>query len=281
MISIVTDSTAYITRAEAEELGVTIVPMTYSVDGVASYSETYMGENGAFEEVVERYEGRLRTSQATFNSFCAAFGELCSCGNEVLCITMSSRMSGTYGNALMAARGMSAGRIRVVDSRSTASGLYLMLRAARRMIDAGGDVDQVAGRLDLMRSSLNTYFSVDDITPLRLSGRLSGVRLSVSTILNIKPMLKIDGGSVVSYGVARGRQEQMRALIRAIGGYRGEQVVEYFSRDTMAREVAAQLVGLGHDVSLRRVGPVLGIHLGEGCVGVSWIDVNEGEDSEK
>lgn len=206
MIAIVTDSTAYITREDARALGVVVVPMTYSIGGHQLYTESYIGENGMFESLLKKNPPGQRTSQATMSAFMSTFEELRSAGHQVLCLTISSRLSGTYSNAAIAARELGGADISVVDSRTTAGGLFLMARAARRMIDEGMTLDQVTQRLKALRDKVKVIFSVEDMGPLRRSGRLGVVRLSVSTILNIKPILKCADGSVVSCGIARGRQ---------------------------------------------------------------------------
>jgi len=279
MIPIITDSSACLTRAEAESLGVYLVPMNYSVEGhVPPLVESFIDENDGVEEIVSRNLGRLRTSQATLHGFQGAFHALRAEGHEeALCIVMSSRLSGTYGNALMAGGEQNAMRVEVVDSLNTAGGLYLLIREARRLLDGGAPVAKAAEAIRVLRGRIRSFFSVDDITPLRNSGRLSGVRLSVSTILNIKPILQCADGSVLACGTARGRHEQIRALLNRVSGRIGELIVQYFTPDAQARAVAARLEKDGHRVSLRKIGPVLGIHLGFGCIGITWMD-EEGTD---
>ena len=132
MIAIVTDSTAYVTREDARALGV-VVPMTYSIGGNQLYTESYIGENGMFESLLKKNPPGQRTSQATMSAFMSTFEEIRSAGHQVLCLTISSRLSGTYSNAAIAARELGGTDISVVDSRTTAGGLLLMARAARRL----------------------------------------------------------------------------------------------------------------------------------------------------
>ena len=178
----------------------------------------------------------------------------------------------TYSNAAIAARELGGTDISVVDSRTTAGGLFLMARAARRMIDEGMTLDQVTQRLKALRDKVKVIFSVEDMGPLRRSGRLGVVRLSVSTILNIKPILKCADGSVVSCGIARGRHEQLRALERAVPEAAREMVVEHLCAGKEAEELMERVKLRGVPVLMRPVGPVLGIHLGLGCVGIAWIE---------
>lgn len=272
MIAIVTDSSACLYRSEARRLGVTVVPMSYSLPGQPSFNESYIDSSGEFEQLVSQNIDRLRTSQASFAAFMSAFNDLLESGAQVLCLTMSSRLSGTYGNARMSARETDPDNIAVVDSLTTSGGLYLMIMEARRLINQGLGLQEIARRLRDMRPRVHTAFTVDDITPLRRSGRLGSVRMSISTILNIRPALKCQDGCIVSAGVVRGRHEQYKMLVRTLPATPCRCVVEGFMAESQMAELKLRVEAAGHEVLLRHIGPVLGIHLGVGSLGVSWID---------
>lgn len=272
MTAIVVDSSAYLTGEEAEKLGVRIVPMTYSVENGGLYVEDFVDANGEYEALVAQNIGRMHTSQATMSAFMSVFDDLLAEGCDVLCLTISSRLSGTYGNARMAANEAGNQCVEVVDSLNTGAGLCTLVRRARSLLDEGLGIHEAAARLREERRHIRTIFSVDDMAPLRRSGRLGGVKLSVSTILNIKPMLKCENGSIVSAGMARGRYDQLRFFQKEIGGYRGKLIVQSFLADTQARMICEEISRCGCAVEHRRVGPVLGIHLGRGSIGVTWIE---------
>lgn len=270
MTAIVVDSSAYLTGAEARALGVRIVPMTYSVEGGGLYAEDFVDANGEYEALVAQNIDRMHTSQATMSAFMSVFDDLLADGQDVLCLTISSRLSGTYANARMAANESGSQCIEVVDSLNTGAGLYCLVARARSLLDEGFDMHETAQRLREERAQIRTIFSVDDMMPLRRSGRLGSVRLSVSTILNIKPMLRCENGSIISAGMARGKQEQLRFFRKELGAFRGDMIVQSFLADTQAGIVCELAEQMGCRVSHRRVGPVLGIHLGRGSVGVTW-----------
>lgn len=271
MIVIVTDSSATLTREDAEQLGAVLVPMSYSVAGRSLSLESYSGENGEFEPLIARDPAQNRTSQATLSAFLSTFEQIVSEGNQVLCLTISSRLSGTYGNALMAAREVGKGCVEVVDSRIAGGGIYLLAREARRMIDAGMGLTETALALRRLREKVGNVFSVDDMAPLRRSGRLGLVRMGVSTMLNIRPMLTCSDGAVVSFGVVRGRVEQRRALLKRLPERAKLIVIQHLGADARAAELAEELRGRG-EVIVCSFGPVLGIHLGEGAIGIAWIE---------
>ena len=124
MIAIVTDSTVCIPKNEAEAYGIRIVPNSYSAGG-QTYRESYSDRNGDFERRIFSNPAAGKTSQASAAAFIPVFRELIRGGFEVLCVVLSSRLSGTYSSACIAAREVDAERIAVVDSLTTAGGLWL------------------------------------------------------------------------------------------------------------------------------------------------------------
>ena len=270
MIVIVTDSSAYLTREEADRLGAVVVPMTYSLGG-AVRPENYAGENGDFNRLIHRYTVKLHTAQASRAAFVSAFRSVVQAGNEVLCVTMSSRMSGTCGNALFAAREVDLSKIRVVDSLTTAGGLAQLVMRARALLDEGMSREEAAQAVEALREKVEIAFTVEDIEPLRRSGRIGSIKSSVSTILNIRPILRCVDGALVSSGVARGRNDQRRQLIARLPKGIGRVIMMEFDAGEQAEALARDLEVRGIAVERRALGPVLAIHLGSGAVGLSWL----------
>lgn len=274
MITIMVDSAAGISRQEAEQLGAHYVSMTYTVDR-NQFVEHYIGENGQFEPYIEREDLERRTSQVTASAFIAAFEHQMAKGRQVLCITISSRLSGTYANAVMAAKEVNEDEIKVLDSRNCAGGIYFLILRAQKLIADGLELNDIVDKLLEERKLINNVFTVNDMTNLRRSGRLGVVRLSVSTILNLRPILCLQNGSVFSKGVARGSNEQLRMLVQSVP--EGTRFVVLHSHENNPQLPALQDLlhkRLGDELELRivSVGPVLSIHLGLTYLGVCWMD---------
>lgn len=268
MIYLVTDTTACLTRQDARELSALMVPMYYTRGGSRMYTEGFVedwqpGQNGSLI-------GHT-TSQATSAGFGDLFSKLKAQGHQALCVTISSRLSGTYMNALRAAE-EAGDHVRVVDSRSTAGGIYLLLRHARRLLDDGLSLDAVFEQLKLARGRLKTLFTLQDMEPLRRSGRLGVVRMSVSAMLNVRPILSLQDGAVVTHALARGRQVQLRKLLDGVDRAEGPIVVQHCLDQEAADGLAQRLQGEGHEVIPRRLGVVLAIHLGFPILSTAWLE---------
>ncbi len=272
MIAIVTDSTVCIPKREAEALGLQIVQNTYSVNG-RTYSEGYSEENSGFEQRVLLPKGDCKTSQASVFAFAAVFEALTEEGFEVLCLVLSSRLSGAHSSAKIAAREVAPEKIAVVDSLTTAGGLLLLAKAARSLIDGGLSLRQTEERLLNLRARIGIVFSVDDMTALRKSGRLGLVPQSISTVLNLRPILLFSNGTVVARSIARGAAGRVRALTESIPGEAKEIIIHHMG-DAAGTEPLLNAVKKRFPAispALYGLGPVLGVHLGSNTLGVAWL----------
>lgn len=142
MITLVTDSTAYLTKAEAEKLKIRLVPMHYILAG-KSYAESYADENGDFVPQIAAHQETCVTAQASVADFVGIFQAIVHQGGEVLCLVISSRLSGAYSSACIAAKAVDAEKVRVVDSRTTAGGLALLLKRAAALIRQGYPLEDI------------------------------------------------------------------------------------------------------------------------------------------
>jgi len=271
MITIVTDSSSYFKKNEAQELGIKIVPINYTVNG-QSYSESYSDQNGDFENLLKGI-GRYATSHPNMSAFLSTFEEELHNGNEILCITISSRLSGAYGTAHIAARQTENKNVAVFDSRLVAGGLNLLVKEAGKLIASGLSLDEILDRLPAIRDRISITFTVDDMAPLRKSGRIGFVRMSAGTFLNIKPILLCKDGAVVSDTVARGNTEIIKKMTEKISADPQEIVINYVGYNSMATNLY-HVIKSATDapISLQKIGPVLGIHLGLKVIAVSSIE---------
>jgi len=273
VIAIVTDSTAYFTKQEAHELGIRIVPLTYIIKG-KEYFESYVDCNGDFEKLINESNGDCSTSQSTIFTYTNVFEELINEGFEVLCITLSSRLSGAYSSACIAAREVNPDKIHVFDSLSSVGGLYHLVKEARDMTLQDMKIEEILDKLEDIRQKIKICFSVDDISFLRNSGRVGIVRKSAGTILNMKPLFKVFNGSIVSDKTTRGRHEQIRQLLFNVPVDPYKVIVHYVSLSDVAMRFYKDLKRLlpNSIIEMRKIGPVISIHLGVDMIVLVSID---------
>lgn len=217
-----------------------------------------------------------RTSQPTPAEFEDVFRELGADGGPIVCTTISSDLSGTYASATQARAALPELDIRVVDTRSVAPGHYAVVREAVRVIERGGDADEVVAAISAVQSTARVLFTVETLEFLRRGGRIGGARAMLGSMLDVKPVLEIRGGVIEP--VAR-----VRTYPRAI-----DRVVEEFSKAATAwggaelivahadrPQIAAALIErmrpqASGSPALTVVGPVIGCHSGPGAIGVGF-----------
>ena len=274
MITIVTDSSSYFKKSEVQKLSIRVIPINYSVNG-QSYCESFSDQNGDFEALLKG-NSKYNTWHPNLAAFLSCFEEELQQNNQVLCITISSRLSGAYSTAHMAAKQTENKNIAVFDSQFTAGGLYLLIKEAKKLIESGLALNEIMQKLPAVRDRIAITFSVDDMTPLRNSGRIGFVRMSVGTFLNIKPILLCKDGAVVADSVVRGKSELIKAMANKVSNICPnvqEVVISYIGTNQTATNLYTVIKDTCPNIpiKLQKIGPVLGIHLGLQVLAVSTI----------
>ena len=269
-IKIVTDSSACISSLQAKRDDIHIAPMSYVVAS-RIYNETYIDKNGDFLRIICENSDKASTSHPSISSFMSIFSEQLRKGGKVLCIVISSRLSGSYTSAQAAANTLGGKDITVVDSRSAAGGLYMIAQEASRLAKTGLNLNEIAEKIEDYRAKIGVVFSVDDISPLRRSGRAPLVR-HISSILNLHPVMKCEDGAVVPCSVARGSKEQVRAIIKEIPKASKEIIIHYIDENSNYVNLykAVRTAFPEASISFNRLDPVLCIHLGCNVIGAAW-----------
>lgn len=237
-LSIWTDSSANLTKETLAALHVRVISLTYELDGAEHLcydpDEEFNGE--AFYAMLKNPANRVRTSLINSDRFRSAFEQELAAGNDVLYLSMSSMISGTYQAAVSAREDLLAvypGRtIRVIDTLAASLGEGLMVCRAAMMRDDGKSIEEIAAWVEDAKEVVQQHFLVDDLQFLSRGGRISGVAAFVGSMLQIKPLLKGERGHIVLNRNVPGRQMALRAL------------AEIFDRTAV--DAASQTIGIAH-----------------------------------
>lgn len=277
-IAILCDTTAPLSRKVADELGVTLIPMHYLVDGVR-LAENYEGENGDYDTLFRN--ARILGTEAVYqNVFAERFSKLLEAGSDILCLTISSRLSGTYRSARAAEEqlvheGAEASRMAIVDSWTTSGGLEFLVRRAHERVERGESLSEIAAGLKEDRKDQGIVFTVPDIDVLRRSGRLGATRGAVVGKLDRYLIMALKEGGIEDIDVAHGMRSTARALAKQVPhelANNGLIVTGYGE----ATEVSDTLVSILHhlypdaNVAVRDGNPVVSLHLGVGSISLAW-----------
>ena len=216
MIRIVTDSTCEAAPAIMTHPLVTVVPLSV-VFGQTSLRDGVEITREAFWQRLPTSNPLPTTSQPAPSDFAIPFEQFGSAGDEVIAITISEKLSGTYSSATNAQETYSHWPISVVDSQSTTIGLGLLVEEAVRMVEAGATRQQIVERLQAMREKIHVVFVVETLEYLQKGGRIGKAQAFVGTLLKFKPLLAITAGEIVPVTRVRSRRE-------GVGGGSGSSV---------------------------------------------------------
>lgn len=219
MIHVVTDSSCDLPKELIERAGITVVPMLVEIEG-AEFREGVDLTPSQFYAKMARSAELPKTSQPSPASFEEAFRAL-SADGQVLCITLSSKLSGTFQSASIAAA-QSGADVSVFDSLTASLGLGLQVLRARELIDAGRDVGEVVAGLRAYRDEMNTLVLLNTLENIVKGGRLSHFQGSVSKILDIRVLLRADEGEVVMLEKVHGRRRLIEKAVQTMAGMRAD-----------------------------------------------------------
>lgn len=213
-VHIISDSACDMTQREANELGVSVLPLKTIVDGV----EYLDGVNITTEEFYDKLEHCKElptTSQLTPMEVTDALRPIMEAGEEAVIITLAGKLSGTAQSAALAAAEFD-GKVWVVDSENVTIGQNILLRYAIRLRDQGLSGREIADKLEQAKPRICLLARVDTLEYLMRGGRLSKTAGIAGTLLNIKPVLCVEDGEIKVLGKARGSRQSNNMLTEFI-----------------------------------------------------------------
>ncbi len=279
-VKVVTDSTADIPLQLAQEMGVSIVPLSV-IFGDQVYREGVDISHDLFYEMLEHSHDLPTTSAPSVGDFLAVYEPLLGESNELVSIHLSSKLSATYSNACQAAQFLSdrGARIEVVDSQQASFGMGFIVAAAARAAEGGASLEQVKTVAQRSIPRVHIVFVLDTLEYLRRGGRIGRARALLGTVLRIKPILTVREGEIHPEGRVRTMAHALERMYQYCMSYPQvrEMAIGYSTNPLLAEELRSRLAAARPDVTiyLTRVGPVLGTHTGPGVFGAGVIEEEE------
>ena len=214
-VRIISDSACDISQAEAKKLNVTILPMKTLIDGV-EYLDGVTITPQEFYDKLETCKALPTTSQLSPAEFGDAFKAAVEDGDEVVAITISEKLSGTFQSASIAAADF-PGKVWVVDSGSVTIGQSILIAYAAGLRDKGFGSQEIVEKLNDIKSRVCLLARVDTLEYLVRGGRLSKTAGFAGAMLHIKPVLSVEDGEIKVLGKARGSKQSDNMLTDFIG----------------------------------------------------------------
>ncbi len=275
-------STADLSKEHFEKIDVHYCCFHYEMDGV-QYSDD-LGQSMDFDVFYQRMtDGAMtKTSQINADEYEEYFAQFLSQGKDILHLTLSSGISGTFNSANLAKALLEDKypdrKIYVIDSLAASSGYGLLIDHLATMRDSGATIDELAAWVEEHKLNLNHWFFSSDLTFFIRGGRISKAAGAVGTVLNICPLMNVDfEGRLIPRYKIRTKKKVIQAIVdkmaeQAEGGtdYSGKCFISHSACEEDAKAVAAlveeRFPNLNGHVLINSIGTTIGSHTGPGTV---------------
>lgn len=278
-IHIITDSASDITDQTREDM--TVLPMTISF-GSAQYQDGVNLTHQKFYEMLIESDELPTTSQITPYDFETAIKNVLSEETSVIIITMSSKLSGTYQSAYIAASEFDK-NVYVVDSENVTVGERALIEYALRLKDQGMDAASIVEKLNTDKKNIHLVALLDTLEYLKKGGRVGKAAAFAGGILSIKPVIAIEDGEVTFLGKARGSKQGNNFLAQKIKECGIDSSKPYFLgytglNDTLLQKYIEDSKELWQDhaesLAISTVGGTIGTHVGPGAIAAAFFAIN-------
>lgn len=281
-IRIITDSASDITQAEAKQFNIDVLPLK-TIFGEEEYLDGITLDHAGFYQKLIESDILPTTSQIAPIEYEEKFRSAVENGDEVVCVTISSKLSGCHQSACIAAEEF-PGKVVVVDSLNAALGERLVVQLALKARDEGKTAAETAELLNTQKQSIRLIALLDTLEYLKKGGRISAASAFAGTLLSIKPVISVENGEVVTLGKARGSKNgnnMLRELVEKNGGINFEMpfALAYTGLDdTLLKKYIADsaslYVGKVDHLPVYSIGSTIGTHVGPGAIAVAFFSNN-------
>jgi DegV family protein with EDD domain len=275
-VKIVGATSSGISAKVARDLDITVVPLRVNFgietlrDGVDISPEAFLDRLAASKQFPT-------TSQPPAGDFLEVYNKLRAAGQDVLCVLLSNKLSGTVMSANAAKEQLHDEHVHVFDTLNVAAGEAIMVTEAARLAQEGKGLPEIVQRLEVVRDKVHLYFAVNTLEYLAKGGRVGNAQAFIGTVLQMKPILKVENGLVE--GAERIRTtSKAHARLRHIveEGIHGKSNVQVAVMYTTIKDKAQKLadeIGASHHlpkVPVYTVSPAVSAHTGPGALGVAF-----------
>lgn len=278
-VQFIIDSASDVSVQEAATLGVTLLSMEVTVGDEQYLDGDTLLPKQFYEKLVES-DALPKTSQINAFRFEQEYEKIVSAGDEAVVITLSSKLSGTYQSAVLAAEGY-RGRVYVFDSLNACIGERLLLLYALRLREEGKSAEEIYAHLMEKRSRVHVMAMLNTLEYLKKGGRISAAAAIAGEMLSIKPVIGVIDGEVKLIGKALGSRKGNNLLNSLVSKTGIDFSMPYgmvwsgiddFVLQKYLRDSSALWEGKTECVPAYMIGCTIGTHVGPGTIGVAFFE---------
>ena len=212
-VAIVTDSNSGITQKRGEELGIYVLPMPFFIDGELYLEDITLSQEQFYEKLGA--DSEISTSQPSPGDVMDLWDKLLEDYDEIVCIPMSSGLSSTCETALSLAQDYDE-KVQVVNNQRISVTQEQSVYDAIKLRDEGKSAAEIRQVLEKEKMQASIYITVDTLKYLKKGGRITPAAAAIGTVLNLKPVLQIQGEKLDAFAKVRGWQAAKKTMLNAI-----------------------------------------------------------------
>lgn len=279
MIKVLVDSASDIVEEEAKELGIYMIPLEVTIDGVTYLDGVNLSHIDFFKKLIETSDFP-KTSQINQFRFEEKLEELTKDGSTVLIITISDKLSGTYNQAVLASHNFK--NVYVLNSKNLCVGERILIEYALALIKKGWNIEDIMSELERKKKYIRLVALFDTIEYLRRGGRISRIAALAAYTLRIKPVIDVVNGEIKIAGKALGSKNGKNYLNKLILESNGidfdmPYVTGHSCFDTTVLDKYiedSKDLYEGHVDTIRKymIGSTIGTHVGPGAIAVAFFE---------
>ena len=277
-IKIVTDSTSYIADEYIKKYDIKLVSLNVIINGVSSREIDI--ENEVFYEEIKNSKEIPKSSQPIPNEMLNTFKEIVKDGDSIVGIFLSSKMSGTYSNANMIKdmilEDYPDADIHILDSKTNCMQMGFAVIEAARTASEGKSINEVINAANHVINNSRFLFTPETLEYLKKGGRIGGAAALFGNVLQIKPILTVVNGETSVFKKVRTRKKAIEEIVKTVleeieAKGLGDIVVHHINCQEDGLKLAKALENkLGKKVDIQSIGPVIGVHVGPGSIGIAY-----------
>ena len=229
-IAIVTDSNSGITQKQAKDLGVTVVPMPFYIDGEMYLEDINLSQEEFYEKL--KSDAKISTSQPSPGDLCDLWDSLLKEHEEIIHIPMSSGLSTSCATALMLSQDYD-NKVQVVDNQRISVTQRQSVLDAIALREEGLSAEEIKKILLKEKFESSIYITLDTLKYLKKGGRITPAAAAIGTVLNLKPVLQIQGEKLDAYSKVRGKKQAKKVMLQAMRKDMDTRFAEYVKSGQM------------------------------------------------
>ena len=278
-IAIVTDSNSGITQDQAKKMGVHVIPMPFYINETLYLEGVTLTQEEFYERL--KNDEPISTSQPSPAEVCGLWDMLLKENDEIVHIPMSSGLSNSCETAMGLARDYD-GKVQVVDNQRISVTQYQSVADALALREAGKSAAEIKEVLEAEKLESSIYITLETLKYLKKGGRITPAAAAIGTVLNLKPVLQIQGEKLDAYAKVRGKKQAKRVMLKAAQEDMQERFAEYKKEGLMCIEGAytgnpeeaeefkkeIEAAFPGHEVRMAPLSLSIACHIGYGALAI-------------